>query len=112
MLEYSNKIVVPYIEGIRENLPLKKSDVHGLCIFEVFRAHQCESFIQKLLENDINVRFIAASCTGELQPLDLAGNDIFKQSVKNSFQSWYADEIDKNLTNGKTVDELDIDLSL
>lgn len=81
MLEYIDKILVPYIEGI--HLYVRKSDAHALCIVDVFRAHQCESFIQKLSENDIKVRFIPASCTGELQPLDLAGNDTFKQSVKN-----------------------------
>ena len=112
MLEYVDKILVPYIEGIRENLPLNKSNAHALCIFDVFRAHQCESFINKLSENDIKVRFVPASCTEELQPLDLSGNDTFKQSVKNAFQSWYADEIDKNLRNGQNIDELDVDLSL
>ena len=45
-------------------------------------------------------------------PLDLSGNDTFKQSVKNAFQSLYADEIDKNLRNGHNIDELDVDLSL
>ena len=58
------------------------------------------------------LKFVPASCTGELQPLDLSGNDTFKQSVKNAFQSWYADEIDKNLQNGQNIHELDVDLSL
>ena len=112
ILEYVDKILVPYIEGIRENLPLNKSNAHALCIFDVLRAHQCESFINKLSENDIKVRFVPASYTGELQPLDLSGNDTFKQSVKNAFQSWYADEINKNLRNSQNIDELDVDLRL
>ena len=38
------------------------------------------------------IRFVPASCTGELQPIDVAGNDEFKKNIKNFFINWYSDE--------------------
>ena len=34
--------------------------------------------------------FVPANCTGELQPLDVSVNGVYKEYIKNKFISWYA----------------------
>jgi len=66
-----------------------------LYIFDVFSAHRTDSFLKNMSENNIKVRFVPASCTSELQPLDVSGNDEFKKHVKMSFVQRYADNVNK-----------------
>jgi hypothetical protein len=48
----------------------------------VFAAHRTDSFKDKLDDNDIKIIFVPASCTRELKPLGVAGNDEFKRKIK------------------------------
>ena len=56
--------------------------------------------------------FVPASCTGELQPLDLTVNYSFKESVKASFTNWYAQQVTVALDNEKSVEDVDIRLNI
>jgi hypothetical protein len=56
--------------------------------------------------------FVSASYTGELQPLDVAGNDKFKRKIKNSFIKWYSDELSKGMKLGKAASDVKIDIKL
>jgi hypothetical protein len=58
------------------------------------------------------IRFVPASCTGELQPLDVAGNDEFKRKIKNSFINWYSDELSKGMKLGKAASDVKIYIKL
>ena len=57
-------------------------------------------------EHNILLTFVPASCTGELQPLDLSGNGAFKQALKSHFITWYADQVPDE------DDEIQVDLRL
>ena len=82
----------------------------ALAIFDVFAAHRCASVLQKLASNHIHQVFVPASCTGELQPLDLSVNDEFKALMKDSFSRWYADKIKTALNSGASLETVKIDL--
>ncbi len=41
--------------------------------------------------------FVPGNCTGELQPLDVSGNAVFKQALRNKFHNWYADQMARAL---------------
>lgn len=112
MCDYVEKIIVPYIENVREKLPLSRSNMSALCIFDVFKAHQVNEFKDQMTRNNVRMRYVPASCTSEVQPLDLAGNDEFKKCIKNQFSEWYADQIQTELQRGKTLQSLNIDLRL
>ena len=58
------------------------------------------------------IRFVPASCTDELQPLDVAGNDEFKRKIKNSCINWYSDELSKGMKLGKAASDVKIDIKL
>lgn len=89
---YIDKVVIPYIEMTKDqiDLPLKQ---HALCIFDVYAAHRGEQFLNKLQKNNIHVVFVPASCTDQLQPLDLAINGLFKKHMKAQFENYYSNKV-------------------
>lgn len=89
MLEYIDKVIVPYVVKKRNELELA-GDHPALAIFDVFAAHHCSSVLAKLQCNNIYQVFVPAGCTGELQPLDVGLNQDFKNLMNNSFARWYA----------------------
>ena len=53
-------------------------DAPGLCIFDVFAAHRCSTFLELLCSHGIKHVFVPAGYTGLLQPLDVSINDPLK----------------------------------
>ena len=108
MQEYAENVLIPDVESVADEYPLNRKDQKALCLFDVLAAHTTDSFKDKLDDNDIKIVFVPASCTGELQPLDVAGNDEFK----NSFIYWYSDELSKGMKLGKAASDVKIDIKL
>lgn len=92
MIRYIENILVPYYDKQRELLGLVPEQP-GVALFDVFRAHQDPLFLAELEKRNIIPVFVPASCTGELQPLDLSVNGEFKRLLKNEFIEWYANEL-------------------
>ena len=114
MIRYAEKILIPHFERARDRLDLQ-ADQWGLAIFDLFRAHQSDSFTKLLHQHHIRSKFVPASCTGELQPVDLSGNKQFKDGLKSRFSSWYADKITWQLLDTEENDSsnpLKVDLRL
>jgi hypothetical protein len=112
MQKYAENVLIPYVESVVDEYSLNSKDQKVLCLFDVFAAHRTVSFKDKLDKNDIKIRFVPASCTCELQPLDVAGNDEFKRKIKNSFINWYSDELSKGKKLGKAASDVKIDIKL
>ena len=106
-----DNVVIPYVAKTRKDLELPNDHV-ALAIFDVFAAQCCDSVLIKLSDNHIHQVFVPASCTGELQPLDISTNETFKTLMKDSFTRWYAQEVQEALDSGKSVHEIKIDLRL
>jgi hypothetical protein len=109
MREYLDKIIIPYVVETRKELELA-DDHPALAIFDVFAAHRCKEVLAKLQSNHIHQIFVPASCTGELQPLDVGINGDFKQLMIASFSRWYADEVRVALDEGKSIADIKVDL--
>ena len=65
-----------------------------------------------MLENDLVYVHVPANMTHEFQPLDINVNGVAKSFLKDQFQTWYTDEIQKQMDNGKDVYEVDVDTRL
>ena len=111
MYHYVEKVIVPYVERVRDelDLPLRQK---ALCIFDVFKAHQDKCVLNALEDKGIKVVFVPAACTDRLQPLDIQINGKFKAMMKSEFQSFYANEIKLSLDKGTEIDNINIDLRL
>ena len=51
-----------------------------------------------------------ANCTDKLQPLDISVSKLFKEEMKNRFQAWYSEEVQKQLTSRTAVPDVKIDM--
>ena len=81
---YIEKVLKPYVHKRRQNLGLPKES-KALLLWDVFRAHRTEPVLEKLKTENIEVVFIPANCTSELQPLYLSVNKPLKDHLKTKF---------------------------
>ena len=109
MLEYIDKVLVPYVTQTRQKLELAM-DHTALACFGVFKAHRCDTALDKLCQNHIHQVCIPAGCTGELQPLDISVNEKFKASMKAHFVRWHSPEVKESLDQEFKVANTQIDL--
>lgn len=108
MLRYVEKIVLPYVSDYRNRTGRKEQ--RALCIFDVFAAHRTKNFLQKLSSHGIEYVFVPASCTGELQPNDLAVNSLLKCVMREKFTKWYATCVKAMMDKGCSPNEVKVDL--
>ena len=92
MDSYVRKIICPYIVETRKKLKLAV-DHRALCIFDNFKAQRTDRILKLLEDNNIDVVFVPANCTGELQPMDLSVNKSVKDFMHSRFEEWYAKEV-------------------
>ena len=83
MLEYVQKVIVPFVENKRETLNLN-GEQPALAIFDQFKDQLTEKVTNELEENYIHSVLIPAAYTGQLQPMDISGNKVIKSP---NFQS-------------------------
>ena len=81
---------------MKETLGLPSSQC-ALAIFDVFAVHRSKSVLEVLEKHSIKCVIVPTGCTGELQPLDLAFNDPFKQEMKDCFMRWHASTVKNEL---------------
>jgi len=93
MIRFVDKVIIPYIEELREDLPLTQKNQKAIAIFDVFKAHRGEKLLLHLKENDIVPLFVPAACTDKLQPLDLSLNREYKEELKSHFHDWYSAQV-------------------
>ena len=111
MIRYIEKIVIPYMDSIREGNG-NAANRKGLCIFDVFAAHKCPTVLEKLLSNNLLYAMVPAGCTGELQPLDISVNNVFKEHMKKSFNEYYVKLVKAELDAGTTSRPVSLQLSV
>ena len=115
MIRYVEKVLLPYVESVRNSLLITQHDQMALAIFDVFKAHRSDKLLALHKKSRIAVVFVPASCTDKLQPLDQRINKKYKQELRKEFQMWFANMVAKKLSNKKDNDEIcertaDIDL--
>ena len=107
MLEYLENIIIPYVTSTRQALDLPK-DQPAFALFDVFAVHRSHSVLDMLKSNNIHQIFVPASCTGELQPLDVGINDQFKGLLKQEFSQWYATEVQQAMRQGVAISDIKV----
>ena len=68
--------------------------------------------MQKLKENNIKVTRVPANMTNLFQPLDLTVNGSAKAFMKRKFTEWYSSSISQQLEQGKSIEDIDVELKL
>lgn len=95
---YVANILKPWVEQQRAELGLPASQ-KALLVLDVYKAHRTPDVLHVLKENGLELVYIPANCTSELQPLDVLVNSFFKAEIKGQFTSWYAEQVQLAIRN-------------
>ncbi len=104
MLRYVDRIITPYVEGVRESIG--RPSARPLLIFDVFRAHNTEQFRSRLEELGYLYVYVPGACTDEFQPLDKTVNSVYKKEMQAQFSNWYSRHVAAGVENGETVENI------
>lgn len=107
MIDYINKILIPYLSVKRKELKLP-SNYPALVIFDKFIAQGTDQVLQILQNNSTYFVMVPANTTDRLQPLDISVNKPAKDFLRNQFQEWYADQVCQQLKGDKAVQPVDL----
>ncbi len=110
ILDYIDKILVPYISKKRLKLKLPPK-YPALVIFDQFKGQLTDQVFEKLHKNNFRV-LVPANCTDRLQPLDVSVNKAAKKFMRGQFQDWYSQQICKKLTEDMPMVPVDLKLSI
>ena len=92
MVDYLEKIFLPYVKSKREELGLSAT-YPALAIFDEFNGQTTDAVLSLLKKNHIYYVIVSPNCTDRLQPLDISVNKPAKEFLRACFQSWYAEKI-------------------
>ena len=113
MVEYAKNVLIPYCNNARKMLGRTgRNKAHALAIFDIFKAYQNKDFLALLHKNKMRTVFVPLSTTEELQPCDRTVNGKLKSILKQKFISWYADQVKVQLSKGKPIEEVSVDLKI
>jgi hypothetical protein len=111
ILLYVNSVLDPYFNKQKKKLGLPASQ-KSLLLWDVYASHRTKAVLDLLIEKNIQVIFIPACCTGELQPLDLTVNSVFKRLQRDAFSNWYALDLKNKLDAGENIADVKMCLRL
>ena len=77
-----------------------------------FTGQMTPEVLQLLQENNILVTNVPANMTKFYQPLDLTVNGYAKRFLAKKFNEWYSSEIIKQLDEGASLEEVNVNLRL
>ena len=104
MIQYIEKIIIPYINKVRESTG---SNTPAMIIMDNFKG-QVTAAVNSLLEaNSIHVCLLPPNTTDRLQPLDISVNKPAKDFLKRKFEDWYSNEIMKQL-KGREIESAEL----
>ena len=84
----------------------------ALVIFDTFKGHKGDEIKSLLQESNILSVIVPSNCTDLLRPLDLSVNKPLKDHLRCSFQSWYSEQVSKQLEEGKEPEDIKVDTRL
>ena len=111
MRNYIQKIVVPYIEKMRQTSRLA-DNYPALLLFDNFKAQCTQELLTLLDDNFINVLLIPPNCTDRLQPMDISVNKPAKDFLRGQFKSWYAKQVCSQFRGESEKAPIDMRLSV
>ena len=92
MVDYVNKIILPYVSNKRKELSLGPT-YPALVIFDEFNGQTTDAIFILLATNNVYYVIVPPNCTDKLQPLDVSVNKPAKDFLRHQFQTWYAEQI-------------------
>ena len=109
MIHYLKEVVVPFVCHKREVLKLDKVRP-TLAIFDSIKGQTTPAFYCLLQSHNIIAVQVTANCTNKLQPLDVSLNKPVKDGMKKQFQTWYFEQVQKQLQEGVPINQAKVEM--
>ena len=100
MLQYVKKVIIPYVERIRESFD---PDTPALVIMDNFKGQVVGSMTDLLELNNIHVCLLPPNTTDKLQPMDISVNKPAKDFLKRRFEDWYSQKVSEQLSDESDI---------
>ena len=84
----------------------------AVMIFDTFKGHTGTEMEPLLVGNNFISVIIPNNCTDVLQPLDLYMNKSLKDHLRSKFQSWYSEQVSKQINDGKQPEDIKVGMKL
>ena len=110
-VKFLNEIIIPYAEKVRKQEGLAPTQ-KALIIMDVFTGQMTTEVKDLLTANNILIANVPPNMTRFYQPLDLTVNGAAKRFIAKRFNSWYCDEISRQLEAGTPIEDIDVKLRL
>ena len=91
MLDYISRVVIPYVEQLREGF---EADTLALVIMDNFRGQIVPSVTDLLEANNIHTCLLPPNTTDKLQPMDLSVNKPAKDFLEKEVRGLVCPETD------------------
>ena len=78
----------------------------------IFKGQTTAAVYNLLGENGIYYVHIPNGCTDKLQSLDVSINKSAKSYLREMFSTWYAEQVNLQLSGGKQASEVQVDIHL
>ena len=100
---------MPFVSCKREVLKLDK-DRPALAIFDSFKGQTTPAFYSLLQSHNIIAVQVPANCTDKLQSLNVSLNKPVKDEMKKQFQTWYSEQVQKQLQEGVPINQVKVEM--
>ena len=104
---YLQKVIILFVSDKRKEMNLPETQP-ALAIFDCFKGQNTTAMRRLLGEHNIASIIVPANCTDKLQPIDISINKPVKDGMKTCFQTWYADQIKKQLERSGSFESVDL----
>lgn len=110
-IELVNRILIPYVKQIREELGFRATK-QWVLIADVFKAHWTDAVKKIISDNNGTMIPVPNNMTSYLQPLDLTVNRSCKAFLRNQAQTWYSEQVQAQIEKGIQPDKVSVDLRI
>jgi len=105
------RIIFPYLQKKKKELGYP-DEQYSLIIMDTFKGQDNEEIKRLCNESRCELVIVPHNLTNKFQPLDLTINQKAKKFVSNCFNTWYAERVSKELTNGKAAGDVKVSMKL
>ena len=79
---------------------------------DTFKGQDIEKNKSLILENNCELVIVTLNSTNNLRPLDITISQKAKKFVSSQFNSWYAERVRRQLTNGKSLGDVKVSVKV
>jgi hypothetical protein len=109
--EWVDDLLIPQFDTIRNEESLE-DDAKGLMIWDLHKTHRNSDRLLTFRENNVSPIFVPARRTPKLQVMDVSVNKPFNDRMKHYFTEYYGDQVQRQIRDGVTPENVRINLNL